>query len=62
MLTDENSNRPGRQYFFPNLTAMQMAEQPSEAVVAERVRVYLCDRLTELTRVLSEVSSMLAEG
>jgi hypothetical protein len=39
---------------------MQMAEQPSEAVVAERLREY-CNRLAEATRVLSEDSSRLAE-
>jgi hypothetical protein len=41
---------------------MQMAEHPFEAVVAERLRQHLCNRLTEATRVLSEDSSRLAEG
>ena len=40
---------------------MQMAEHPSEAVVAERLREYLANRLTEATRVLSLDSSRLAE-
>lgn len=30
--------------------AMQMAEHPCEAVVAERLREYLCNRLTEATQ------------
>ena len=38
-----------------------MAEHPSEAQVAERLREYLCNRLTEATRVLAEDSSRLAE-
>ena len=38
-----------------------MAEHPSEAVVAESLRQYLSDRLTEATRVLSEDSSRLAK-
>jgi hypothetical protein len=37
--------------------AIEMAEHPSEAVVAERLRECLCNRLTEATRVLSKDSS-----
>jgi len=47
--------------YLAELAAMQMAEHPSEAVVAERLREYLRIRLAEATRVLSEDSSRLAE-
>jgi hypothetical protein len=40
---------------------MQMLERPSEAEVAERLREYLSNRLTEATRVVSKDSSRLAE-
>jgi hypothetical protein len=51
----------GRHY-LAELATMQLAEHPSEAVVAERWREYLCNRLTKANRVLSEDSSRLAEG
>jgi hypothetical protein len=47
--------------YCAELVAMQMAEHPSEVVVAERVREYLRNRLAEATRVLYADSSALAE-
>jgi len=60
MLTDRKLRIAWKAY-LAELATMQMAEHPSEAVVAERLRQYLSDRLTEATRVLSLDSSRLAE-
>jgi hypothetical protein len=47
--------------YLAELAVMQMAEHPSDAVVVERLREYLFNRLTEAIRVLPEDSSRLAE-
>jgi len=39
---------------------MQTAQYPFEAVVAERLQEYLCNRITEAIEVLGEDSSLLA--
>jgi hypothetical protein len=46
MLTDRKLRIAWKAY-LAELVAMQMAEHPSEAVIAERLRVYLSNRLTE---------------
>jgi hypothetical protein len=60
MLTDQKLRIAWKAY-LAELAAMQMAEHPSEARVAERLREYLSNRVTEATRVLSEDSCRLAE-
>ena len=60
MLRDQKLRIAWKAY-LAELAAMQLTEHPSEPVVAERLREYLCHRLTEATRVLSEDSSRLAE-
>jgi hypothetical protein len=40
--------------YLAELAAMQMAEDPSGAMVPKRLREYLCNRLTEATRVRRE--------
>jgi hypothetical protein len=60
MLRHQKLRIAWRAYLAEQLV-MQMAEHPSGEVVAEPLRQYLCNRLTEATRVLSEDSSRLAE-
>jgi len=60
MLTDQKLRIAWKAY-RAELAAMRMAEHPSEAAVAERLREYLSNRLTEATRVLCLNSSRLAE-
>jgi hypothetical protein len=59
MLTNQKLRIAWKTY-LAELAAMQMAEHPSLAVVAERLRKF-SNRLTEATRVLGEDSSLLAE-
>ena len=60
MLTDRKLRIAWKAY-LAELAAMQMAEHPSEAVVAERLQQYLADRLAGAIKALGADSSILAE-
>jgi hypothetical protein len=48
--------------YLAELAAMQMAEHPSEAIIAVRFREYFRNRIIEAAAVLSNDSSRLAEA
>jgi hypothetical protein len=60
MLQDRRLRIAWKAYLAEGL-ALQLAEHPSRAVVAERMREYLSNRLERAIRVLSEDSSLLAD-